>query len=512
MLAGVFAACVSHQPVASPPDDQRPGLVAASEVAHALRDVAVEHPGELLLLPHGVAASVGSVTIAWLSSDDDLDVLCGLPRLETLTIKEAFTTTVELSCELPRLEQLTVAGAAVQIVAPNASLPALIELRVSDTSVRGIAGLPSAPQLRSLSMDSVPHFAWEQLRSFSGIEHLSARDTDFSDVHLAALVGLPLRTLDLSYTELSTLKHLVEMKALLTLSINGVDLQDGALKHIPGSVTELSLINLEIDPGDLTHLVEVSKLTLNGSRLPEVTRLPLPKLRQLALRGADVRALSIGSSQLQILDATAAARLQQIECIPGCAPQVLRLSETVVSSMPAQMSLTNLHTLTLDHTHLADFGFLEQSVRLRELSLGHTSVMDLTVLSTAQELFSLDIRCTDVDNLAPISELDLSEVVASGTHITAIPARLLRSLTMLDLYNTPLASLAGEVEHCALRRLDVAYTDFHDLGRLGACVELESLQLCGAGGRAAPAAEASTVLRDAVDRECQAVGFIDECI
>ena len=509
----ILAACAPGLPAAPRQVPLEPAMAPpVQSVVLKWKELVVEQPGELLFVSPDLAAAVSSITIGRLSSNETLDVLCNFPMLATLTVRTSYADSIVFTCAMSSLQSLTVSGRAVRSIDSKADLTALVEVNISDTSIPSLDKLPSMPNVRSLVLNSLSEFQWEQLRTLTNLESLSAKDTGFSDTDLEALVELPLKELDLAYTSISEMAGVAEMSMLETLSINGSPLRQGALRNIPASVRELSLVNLNIEPKDLGHLQRLSRLTVDNSTFSNDVRMPFPELTHLSIRSAKVKWLSIGSARLRFLDATDSTQLERVVCPGGCSPSEVRLSGTALANFPETMGVADLSVLSIDSTDITDLNFLSTSYELRELSMAHTAVSELGPISAAYELKTLDIRCTAVRDLSPVSDLSLAKLVAAGVSIADFPSRMLQTLTSVDLYNSSIQRFSGEIASCMLQDIDISYTALENVTALGSCPELDSLQVCGVTAGMVLAVDRSPVLRRAVDPQCRFVGFIDECL
>jgi Leucine-rich repeat (LRR) protein len=432
-------------------------------------DIAVKSVSELEAVPLDDADRVAAIFIAKIASSDDPEVLCRFSRLRSLTIRRSYRKPLDISCVFPRLTHL--------------------DLRNVDIADAG--ELPHMPALESLVVNDVTRFPWQALSSWPNLKVLDVSDSTFANENLRLACLLPLERLGVSRTGVTELHCLQSSTTLRELSADRLRLADTDFRRLPASLTRLSVRGVfELDPRWFSHLIELEHLGLDGVVLPDVVHLRFAYLETLTLRSATLRELSIDSKYLELLDASEVPLLERVECTGGCWPVDVRLSGSPRSNWPIGMEYGDAEVVLLDHT----------------------VIDDLSPLASATNLRTLSLACTPVDDLAPVANLPkVARLHASGTRISSLPASLLRELTELDVYNSPIRELDGEVVSCKLKEADFSYTPFVDLHRLGVCADLVALRVCGAGPAMQRAVQSSEVLRRSIDDACHAVGFIDAC-
>ncbi|MEM7723302.1 MAG: leucine-rich repeat domain-containing protein [Pseudomonadota bacterium] len=128
------------------------------------------------------------------------------------------------------------------------------------------------------------------------------------------------------------------------------------------------------------------------------------------------------------LDNTKVADLSPIAQLTNL--QRLSLRDTKVTDITPVAQLTNLQVLNLNDTQVADITPVARLANLQELYLNDTQVADLTPLASLDILRSLSFDNTQVADLAPLAQLaSLYEVLFSNTHVSDL--RPLLSLVSL---------------------------------------------------------------------------------
>ena len=157
----------------------------------------------------------------------------------------------------------------------------------------------------------------------------------------------------------------------------------------------------------------------------------------------------------------------------------LRLGSDLIELPPEIADLTELKSLDLRDTQVADIAPLGTLTALQTLALNRTKVADIAPLGTLTALQTLDLGNTQVADIAPLGTLTaLQTLDLSDTQVADIaPLGTLTALQILDLSNTQVADIAPLGTLTALQTLDLDSTKVVDIAPLGTLTALQRLTL-----------------------------------
>ncbi|MDO9639809.1 MAG: leucine-rich repeat domain-containing protein [Pseudotabrizicola sp.] len=159
--------------------------------------------------------------------------------------------------------------------------------------------------------------------------------------------------------------------------------------------------------------------------------------------------------------------------------RVLNLSSTQITDLAPLASLTRLQRLYLGGTLITDFAPLAGMTSLQRLNLDRTSIADFAPLAGLTGLRDLILYETQITDLAPLAKLrGLQQLNIFNTKITDFaPLAALTRLRSLNLRGTQIADLAPLVRMKGLRDLNLGGTPIADLAPLVGMTGLQSLYL-----------------------------------
>ncbi len=157
----------------------------------------------------------------------------------------------------------------------------------------------------------------------------------------------------------------------------------------------------------------------------------------------------------------------------------LGLGNTGIADLTPLSGLTALQALHLDNTQVAELAPLSGLTALQELYLSNTQVTELAPLSGLTALQRLTLDNTQVAELAPLSGLTaLQTLYLSGTQVAELaPLSGLTALQTLHLGNTQVAELAPLSGLTALQTLYLDNTQVAELAPLSAMHSVDLLWL-----------------------------------
>jgi hypothetical protein len=143
--------------------------------------------------------------------------------------------------------------------------------------------------------------------------------------------------------------------------------------------------------------------------------------------------------------------------------------------------LTNLRSLSLEATGVADLAPLARLSALRHLNLSVTQITDLTALADLSSLQSLHLWGTKVAKLGPLAKLTALQVLdLQGTEVEDVTALAhLANLRFLDLRDTKVTNLCALARLTSLQDLNLWNTKIESLTHLAGLSALKFLNLWG---------------------------------
>ncbi|MDE0539930.1 MAG: leucine-rich repeat domain-containing protein, partial [Rhodospirillales bacterium] len=381
---------------------------------------------------------------------------------------------------------------AEDVLIPDPALRALVERAL---------GLPASSPIQASELANLTHLqGWELgVRSLEGLQHASAltflKLVESEVVDLAPLAGLAeLTYLDLSYNrvqDLSPLSGLVKMERLelrynriadisplagMTrlqwLDLYGNSLGDEAPRHLGGLklLSHLDLgANLITDIAPLVHLRSLRKLVLEGNK----------QLRHIhPLAGmTELRSLNLGG--------TAVADIAPLRYLTGL--WFLSIRETSVVDFSPLQGLKELDFLHLGGLSITDLSRLTGVISISvHLNLSFNHIGDISELIDGEMLVdgaSLDLRlnplgASAIDTHIPMLEARGIDVSYTEPSLVEIPDARLRA-AVAGAVGQPGNQFIREEDLAAVRSLDLADMGVADLSGLEQASNLSYINIAG---------------------------------
>ncbi|NQZ67375.1 MAG: hypothetical protein HRT89_04840, partial [Lentisphaeria bacterium] len=255
-------------------------------------------------------------------------------------------------------------------------------------------------------MNSLNKIFFEDLELCLRNHNINARVIpDFKIKNLTALKGISLKSLDLSYTNISDLSTLKGMQ-LKSLDLNDTQVEDiSALKGMP-----LEYLNF-----GKTHVTDISALkgmplTSLGLRNTQVSDIS-------ALKGMPLEDLDLYNTQVEDISALKGMQLQE-----------LNFRDTQVKDITPLKGMP-LVKLILANTPVSDINGLK-GLPLKSLWLNDTKVSDINALK-GMPLKNLYLNNTQVSDISPLKDMPLKELFIVNTEISDIS--ILKGMPLIRL-------------------------------------------------------------------------------
>ena len=205
------------------------------------------------------------------------------------------------------------------------------------------------------------------------------------------------------------------------------------------TVTELTVPEEATVLSDLSHLLYLKELTINGRPLSDLSFLN-------------------GMTHLQRLD------------LSGCA---ISADLSILGTLP------DLKELNLSGCSLSTISFLDGAPALEKLDVSSNAIGNLSALTGMTTLHSLNLRDNAVSNLAPLTGLtDLTELNLAENVLTDLtPIVGCTKLTSLDVSENKLTSIAAVQGMTALTSFRAEKNQLTDCAPLALCTELRKLDI-----------------------------------
>ena len=321
----------------------------------------------------------------------------------------------------------------------------------------------------------------QPLSALSALQSLNCSyNTEISDLQpLSALSAL--QSLNCNDTNVSDLQPLSSLSALQSLNCNDTNVSD--LQAL-SSLSALQSLNCnDTNVSDLQALSSLSALQSLDCSDTEVSDLrPLSALSALqslycgGTKVSDLQPLSaLSALQSLYCGSTKVSDLQPLSALSAL--QSLYCSDTTVSDLQPLSSLSALHSLDCTVTMVRDLQPLSALSALQSLYCSHTQVSDLQPLSALSALQSLYCGNTKVSDLQPLSALSaLQSLDCKGTKVSDLqPLTALSALQSLNCSFTYVSDLQTLSSLSALQSLNCSFTNVSDLQALSSLPALHSL-------------------------------------
>lgn len=256
------------------------------------------------------------------------------------------------------------------------------------------------------------------------------------------------RTLDLSFTDLTTLEGIFLPQSLEKLDLSYTDISSLHGIALPQNLQRLYLHSSRIkDLEGITLPQGLQTLDLSDTELTSISSVPLPqKLKLLNLSGTKLTSLEgitlpQGLQQLD-LRSTNLLSLKGIELPQGL--QRLELSHTKLTNLEGVELPQELKWLNLAHTNFTTLKGIELPQGLRDINLYGTPLVSLEGVTLPQGLQNLGMGKTHLTNLEGVAlPLELKGLYLQSTQVTRLPEtiRELKALKKLNLCGLHLKEL-----------------------------------------------------------------------
>lgn len=252
-------------------------------------------------------------------ANSDLDTLCTLSALESLTVSENAISSIQSLSTLSSLSVLDISGNRVSDLSALKDLTALKTLYIDRNPITDFSPLYGLKGLRTLSMKGISITA----------DQLTALQNALPDCRI--------------YAE-------VPVEEIVEITLGG--------KTFDSSVTELNLGGLDIeDISELSKCTALTKLDLRDNHIKDISALAeLQELEWLCLWNNEVESITplLTLSKLQYLDVDTNA-IEDITALAQLgALEELWLSNNPISSIEPLKDLTSLTRLGLKNLNLSD--------------------------------------------------------------------------------------------------------------------------------------------------------------
>ncbi|RKU19976.1 hypothetical protein C6503_06835 [Candidatus Poribacteria bacterium] len=423
--------------------------------------------------------------------------------------------------KLPMLHYLDADQKGVRDITGLAFATNLGELHLSENPITDLRPLAKLTQLESLDLwglsPDMPNLDLRPLAELINLEELSLGRNRIADIQL--LIGLKkLRTLDLSYNEISDIHPLAVLADLEELSLKWNRIADthplAQLKKLRtldlsyNNVSDISLLaglaqlrTLWIKENLVTDFTRLSELNLTDLKYDAIAEqtpqtrvseawMPDPALRA-AIRGelgllSGVPLTKEKMLRLEYLYAEG----KGIHDITGLGfatnLRELYLNKNPITDLQPLVNLTKLETLHIRDlaptatTANLDIRPLGNLMSLKKLTLQRNGISDITPLSRLTQLQTLGIEGNPITDLSPLFKLKLTELDLSNSPLTDL--RQLASLTSLEylcLEKSQISDISPLAELKRLRTLDIRYNAIENINPLAELAALRRLWIQG---------------------------------
>lgn len=306
-----------------------------------------------------------------------------------------------------------------------------------------------------------------------------------------------------------TYKQILSIRKFSNIDANG--------NPFEGTITRLD---------DILQMKNLSELTLTGEQMiADFSGLSsLPVLRTLTLRSCGINdtsfkviasntmLISLDLSQNMISDITQISGMNNLSylslsnnMISDFTPltvlsslKTLDISKNLASNISALSNLVHLTELKADNNQITDFTpvcsissltrldlsdnqimvipDMARLTALTELDLSGNNVSNLVPLAVCNSLDSLDISRNVVNNLAPLSNLRITRLIAADNQIPSlVPVASMRQLKILDVSGNYLSDISPLATLPQLESLYINRNDIWDVSTLGSISSLREI-------------------------------------
>jgi hypothetical protein len=336
---------------------------------------------------------------------NELNELSIVYNLEELSIANNGIDSLEKFPRMASLKDLDISGNTPHSFYALKNAPLLEKLNLSSCRYVNLQELPAFQNLDQLDLSSNTIYFLEELRKFKKLSSLSMRSVSVDYSPKETLPCIPsLKTLDLSYSELSAKNSPLLEGIVRCWNIGYLDLSGNALANIypltrtvkgTGDSSSLGLQKLNtliLYKNDLQTITGTEQFTalevLNISDNRIKTLQPISALQQLRV---------LYAARNPINDFSALAGLTKLE--------VLDLEQTAVIPPAMLKNLTSLQWLNISNNSFSEASALAGLSQLKTLYAHNNELTDITAFSKLSSLEILNLEGNSIRDYSPLYKL-----------------------------------------------------------------------------------------------------------
>jgi len=399
----------------------------------------------------------------------DLSVLKDLEALKTISINQT---------EVSSLEPLNNKASIERIYADRTSIPE----HLADDFTRKNRKVLLIHNVENLQTwwNTLPD-GWREvlIKNYNGLASTTPNSED-----LSMMVGT--ESLDLSNSNISSLRPVIKFKKVEELNINDSKIQDIS------PLTELrTLVKLYANNTSITNVEALENLTaleivhLKNTQIKNVKPLTyLTNLVYLDIDGTEVPKWEV-QNLLNIIPT--ANVIYRSTALKGWWDQLdstwkgILTSQFKLSENPSSRELhkaTASNNIKIEGANITDLEPLVTFVNLKEVEINDVPLQDISAIALLDRLEKLRITQAPIMTLTPLANLtDLQELNLSNTGVEDLrPLSSLTRLNNLDLSGTNIKRLNGLENLFDLRNLDIANTNTRSLKPILNLTNLDQLK------------------------------------
>ena len=406
------------------------------------------------------------------------DFLAELKNLEVIKLDETNIVDLSVLKELPSLKTISINQTEVSTLDPVNNKSTLERIYADRTGIpENVADEFTRKNRKVLLIHNVENLqtwwntlpdGWREvlIKNYNGLSSSTPSSED-----LSIMVGT--ESLDLSNSNISSLRPVIKFKKLEELNITDTQIQDlsplselrtleklyannNTITNVEAleNLTGLEIVHLKntqiknIKP--LTYLTNLVYLDIDGTEVPkwEVQNLlaiiPTANViyRSDALKGwwdqLDSTWKGIMTSQFNISNDPSSRELHKATASPN-----IKISGANISDLEPLVTFVNLRQVEITDVPLQDISAVALLERLEKLKITQAPIITLAPLANLTNLLELDLSNTAVEDLRPLAGLTmLNNLNLSGTNIKRLNGlENLFDLRNLDIANTNTRSL-----------------------------------------------------------------------
>lgn len=473
-------------------------------------------------------------------SEDDLDAICSLTELTTLSLKNCGLKTVSFLKDCTGLTSLTLSGNDISDLSPLKNLKDLRTLYLDGNPVEDFSPLYKLSGLTTLSIKDIEitQSQYDELAEKLDRCSIYSDDTVAEEITLGGVTfQSDVTELDLTDKGIRDISDLAKCTQLQTLNLKGNQISDlsplEGLENLTwlclwdndisdvsplGVLTQLTYLDLE--DNDITNINALSSLTnltelyLDDNDISSFNALSgMKSLRKLGLRDTGLTDKTLGLLKISTLaeldisenpDLTGNAVKDLKTAIPKCTVIHDELTTTVtlgsktfesdatlvdasnagVTDLSELSKCTAVTSLMLNNNAISDFSPLTTMTELTVLELGNTGASDITFLAGHSKLTNLNLARNQLKDVYALSSCTglIELLLSDNTELKDIaPLAYCARLTDLYLENTGVTDVSALAKCTKLTNLYLDGCQLADPTQLHALTSLKTLSVVGCG-------------------------------